>query len=82
MKYYILNQESPEDAEGFKSHWEWASDCNEYIAQDAAEHFYRDGDGWETEWPVEIAILSDDGKELGRFEVEQKLVPTFSATEI
>ena len=78
MKYYVVFAEDAEDAEEFHSYWEWNKGHNIEIAQDAAEQFHR-RNGFEADWPVEISILSDDGEELARFEVEMEMVPKFSA---
>ncbi|MDI6637075.1 hypothetical protein [Pantoea dispersa] len=62
----------PRDVEDFDSF-----DLEE-IAQEAAEDFYENHDGWEAAWPREIEIFAD-GLSLGIFEVEREFTPVFSA---
>ena len=66
-----------EDATLFRSTWD--KDCLDYVAEDAAEYDYKNCDGWEREWPITFKIWSLDGVELGVFEVEMDMTPTFVA---
>lgn len=76
---FIINGEKyPSDAEEFETSWD--KDNPEYIAEDAAEHFYDFNDGWEHSWPQEFEIFID-GKSAGAFEVDREDVPTFSASK-
>lgn len=53
------------------------------IAVDAAEDYHHNHDGWEAEWPVDIAIYeTEEGPMLARFRVERETVPQFSAYEL
>jgi hypothetical protein len=52
-----------------------------YIAEEAAQDFHSDHDGWEADWPLTIAVMKD-GEVLGKFTVEREAVPEFQAYEI
>lgn len=51
------------------------------IADELAEDYNDNHDGWEAAWPLELRIYSDN-KEVARFSVEKEMVPSFSAWEI
>lgn len=69
----------PEDTFKFSSRFD--PDDPEWLAEDAAEHFHRNHDGWEASWPVTIEVFHD-GLFLGRFEVDREAVPSFNATRV
>jgi len=60
----------------------WGSDDADYVAQDCAENYHNQHDGWESSWPVEMTIWREDGTLLGRFSVELEHEPSFSAREV
>jgi hypothetical protein len=51
----------------------------ECIAKLCAEHYYREHDGWDGEWPVDMEIQFYLGTDPERYTVELEAVPTFSA---
>lgn len=53
----------------------------DYIAEEAAEDYQENHDGWEAVWPVEISIFNGD-ELLGKYEVHREYEPRFSANEI
>lgn len=69
----------PDDAFEFKTSWPHVHPA--YIAEDAAECYFTDHDGWEDNWPIEFEIFLD-GKSAGVFSVALYHVPSFSAEEI
>lgn len=53
------------------------------VAEDAADDYHSNHDGWEAAWPKVFAIHeTEDGPELARFEVQRDFAPTFSAALI
>lgn len=52
-----------------------------WIAQDAAEDFYNNHDGWEASWPIDFSIFSGE-KFVGSFSVHCEAVPQFSAYRV
>ena len=60
---------------------DWLEDSADYIAEEAAEDYYDNRDGWEDKWPKIISIYKDS-RLLGRFEVDIEYEPTFSASKI
>lgn len=48
------------------------------MAEDAAEDFHSNHDGWETSWPLTF-VIKQDGQVLGTFEVDRDTVPEFNA---
>ena len=50
-----------------------------YIAEDAAQHYFNYEDGYEAEWPLIFSIFSIDDKFIGNFEVELESEPSFMA---
>lgn len=49
----------------------------EYVAQDAAMDYHNNHDGWESSWPLDFIILDEEGRELGRFEIDREYDPCF-----
>jgi hypothetical protein len=79
MKYYVSDYSGPEDAYELKTHW---SGNSLFAAEEAAEHFHDNHDGWESTWPLVFVLLDDDLNELGRFSVDREAVPHFIAMRI
>ena len=50
----------------------------EWIAEDAAEQYHNEHDGWESRWPITFEVF-DGEKSLGRFQVELEAEPVFRA---
>lgn len=53
------------------------SDDLEWIAQECAEDFHNEHDGWESRWPRNFTLLDDSGNELGTFKVDREYEPSF-----
>lgn len=51
------------------------------IADELAEDFHSNHDGWESSWPLQIRIYKD-AVEVARFQVEREYEPTFIAHEL
>lgn len=61
-------------------------DCNwdedpEYIAQEAAEDYHSNHDGWEISWPLDLVVILTDGSEV-RCEIELEPRPHFHARRL
>lgn len=53
------------------------------IAEDAAEDYHGNHDGWEATWPVVIHVYeTEDGPEVARYEVERESEPVFTASPL
>ena len=67
---------------GFKCTTTWdPEDDPEMVAEDCAEDYHAQHDGWEAHWPVDITLLRDDGSVIATCEVDRESVPSFSATK-
>ena len=55
-------------------------DSLEWVAEEAAEQYHSDHDGWESSWPLVFTIYQD-GKRLRAFEVHQDVKPVFIAAD-
>lgn len=51
------------------------------IAQDAADNYHSNHDGWEARWPLKITVELQNGSER-TFEVERDMEPAFYASEV
>jgi len=71
---YVINGQEYE----VKTHY--PEESAEYIAEDAAEDYHSNHDGWESSWPVKIEVFNGT-RSLGVFEVEREMEPVFRATE-
>lgn len=50
------------------------------IADELAEHYHSNHDGWEATWPLELRVYKDEA-EVARFSVEREYEPSFIAYE-
>ena len=82
-KYQINSEVFDDGAFELESPWsnEHAEDAAaELIAEDAAEDYYGNHEGYEESWPCVISVFTESGRLLGTFTVEIELSPVFSAT--
>ena len=54
----------------------------EWMAESAAEDYFDNHDGWESKWPLRIAIWDADGNKLGECDVDREDRPHFIASAI
>ena len=54
----------------------------EFLAQDAAEDYHSNHDGWESSWPIELILLDSEGVLIGKYIVDRDVAPVFSAREV
>jgi len=66
------------------SDWEMTDrNCAYHLANEAAEHYHSNCDGWESDWPLTFHIYSvEEKKHIGSFHIEREAEPSFYATEI
>lgn len=69
------NHLDPREVDESTDDWEY-----EQMAQDAAEDYWENHDGWEDHWPLNIELFVDC-KSIGVFEVVMEMEPTFSASK-
>ena len=65
------------DAVVFESNWPHIEDNFEYIADDAGDCDWIYYNGWESSWPQTFQIWTEDGQEIGIFEVNVEQQPVF-----
>jgi hypothetical protein len=54
-----------------------------YVAQDCAEDYHSNHDGWECSWPITFTLYdSEDGPALACFEIERESEPVFYARPV
>jgi len=62
-----------------ETNWDIEEDPD-YIAQDAADDYVSGHDGWESDWPLTIALHdTEGGREISRMIVDMEHEPTFTA---
>lgn len=57
-------------------------DCLESVAEECAEDYESNHDGWEDSWPIELSLFDENDELMGRFRVDREYNPVFSATSI
>lgn len=81
--YYCVDEleEKIEDMFSFSSDLSIkCSSCFEQdVAEDAAEDYYYNCDGWEDTWPLTFFIFDENGKDVGVFDIEKECSPIFCA---
>lgn len=80
-KFCVIENGEDDPENGYSFETEWNSAHGEWIAEDAAQSYHQNNDGWEDSWPLTFAI-SVEGEYLGRFTVELEFEPTFSARQV
>jgi hypothetical protein len=61
----------------------WNFDDPDYLAEECAENYHHEHDGWEADWPLTFVLYeTKDGPERARMSVDCKPVPWFTATEV
>lgn len=64
------------------THWDIHND-GRWAAQDAADNYHSEHDGWECSWPLIFSLHeSENGPEICRFSVNREAEPVFSASPI
>jgi hypothetical protein len=65
---------------GFKCSSDFDPEENpEIVAEDCAQNYHAQHDGRESQWPVDITLLREDGSEICTCEVDIESQPVFSA---
>lgn len=81
-RYYVPELgEDEDDASSFKSSTALRGDSHDDwrardIAEDAAEHYFYNRDGWEDTWPVTFTVIG-----VGTFSIDREDRPTFRASD-
>jgi hypothetical protein len=75
---YTYTAHDYEDAQEFELRTIWEPDQVEEVAEEAAEDYFHNHDGWESSWPRPITIFRD-GKKLRTVSVDMEAVPKFFA---
>jgi hypothetical protein len=79
FKYKV--NESEFDKWAFDLETIWDKENLPGVAEDAADDFHSNHDGWENSWPCEFYIFDVDGNLLGVYVVERESSPIFIASE-
>lgn len=80
MKYkYGVDSNMP-DYDFETSCWNY-EDEGDYLAEEMAEDYQNNHDGWEVSFPIELSIFLD-GVLVGTYEVEREFSPTFCASKV
>ena len=48
-----------------------------WIAEECAQDYHDNRDGWESKWPIKLSLILSDG--IHDFEIERESVPQFHA---
>lgn len=68
-----------EDA--FECETKWPDDFPQWIAEDCAEDFHGNHDGWDSSWPLQLTVILESGEEI-TFEIDRESRPVFRASRI
>lgn len=70
------------DGQEFEFYSDWGEDYLQWVAEGAAESYWYKHDGWDSQWPLEISLYDFDSRLLGKFSIDMRAEPRFSASEI
>jgi hypothetical protein len=76
-RYYLPEHGQSAD-DSYTVDVEWGDADPELIADDAAQDYFNEHDGWESSWPLTIVVVLQDGTER-KFSVDMESVPRFFA---
>ena len=81
MQKYKYNTHTADFEDGFCFDLESFHDTEnlDNVAEDAAEDFYSCHAGWESSWPVDFYLFTNDGIFLGCYPVDRETNPAFYA---
>ena len=78
--YYTVPSECADSYYELETGWQ-PGECDRYIAEQAADDYHSNHDGWESEWPLGFALHKEEGgPAFASFTVEREAVPEFMAT--
>lgn len=69
------------EGEDFELRSNFSPTSVDYLAEEAAEDFYNNHDGWEWHWPADFEVFLD-GQSLGRRRVETEAVMSFRSGDV
>ena len=80
--FYTVPEHCADSYYSFNASWAIKEDFQKtYVAQEAAENYWDNHDGWESTWPLEICIYNkEEGELLYSCRVDVEYVPSFGAT--
>lgn len=79
-KYYYSVYEKGSEAEyRFEYNSIWSKDRLDFIAEEIADDYFSNHDGWEASWPLNIYIWDDKHEYIGACSVEMEAQPAFYA---
>ena len=62
----------------FKFNTTWIVEYDDHIAEETANDYFNNHDGWEDSWPIRIELFIES-KSIGVYSVELEHQPIFSA---
>ena len=79
MLTYCVEEHDPDERFNCPCSWDKSDDLG---AEECAEDYYSNHDGWKGTWALTFILFDVGGKEVGRFLVERELVESFTASEV
>ena len=77
--YYTVPSECPESYYKLTTGWK-PGECDDYVAELAADDYHTNRDGWESDWPLDFDLHKEEGgPAFASFTVEREAVPEFTA---
>ena len=73
-EYMVLGYGAEYSRDAVKINCGWIDPSD--VAEEAAQDYWDNCDGWESNWPNTFEIFSD-GKSVGKFRVQMESTPTF-----
>lgn len=78
-EYRADEQDGQNDRTPFETRWD--AKCPEFLAEDAAHHYWYKRGGYDSEWPLKLEIFFG-GISLGAYNMEAEARPHFVARRI
>lgn len=78
--YFDEEKVDLDDVFVIETQWDITDDIDQsWIAEECADDFHSNHDGWESTWPMKFKLWDPQGNVVGVFEVDREYTPTFHA---
>ena len=79
---YTVWYSASDGSDRFPCRTSWEINAYLWIAEDCADDYHSNHDGWESSWPLNITLYeTEDGPAIAEFIVERESQPVFYASK-
>jgi hypothetical protein len=80
IRYYPIEHDAnAEFDDAYECETDHDTEFDDWMAEDCADDYHSNHDGWESRWPITFRIWMESGEVLGDYHVEREYEPVFRA---